>query len=454
MRIAFFEDRLAENLVPIAWTRPVFELACGRWSSRERIISVVKRLGGQSIDEWGTLVRSYLADVYREQQPTAKTNDTVWLQEGETLLINGRWLPTARTLETFEPHPDVAYCINGQVAAMRIDATEAMVIGDGDHNDAIEQIAASRTQEEVDGVLIDRPWDLVNRNGEQLFDDANLVPSTRTLQANLDPRVAILGPASSVSIDARAEIDPYVVIDARRGPVSIDADACIQAFTRLEGPCHIGQGTQLFRANVREGTTIGPVSRAGGEIECSILHGFVNTYHDGFLGHSYVCPWVNLGAMTTNSDLKNDYSEVRVPLAGQPIDTHSTKIGCFIGDHTKTALGSLFNTGSSIGVMSIVLPGGELLPKHVPSFSRIWHGELIDGWELERSIELARTAMSRRNIELTRADEALLRFVHEQTAEERANAIHRFQQKSAGITPTARSTRKPIVASTQIVGMQ
>lgn len=116
-----------------------------------------------------------------------------------------------------------------------------------------------------------------------------------------------------VRIHPTAEIEPFVVINASAGPVIVDEGAKIQAFTRLEGPCYVGQQSQLFRANLRSGTSIGPVCRVGGEIESSILHSYVNKYHDGFLGHSYVCPWVNLGALTTNSDLKNDYSTVKVP---------------------------------------------------------------------------------------------------------------------------------------------
>ncbi|MDA1012850.1 MAG: putative sugar nucleotidyl transferase [Planctomycetota bacterium] len=426
MRIAFFEDGCAENLAPIAWTRPVFELICGRWSLRERCVHVMRRIGDDIIREWGALVRPYLADVYREAHLDARVNDAVWLQQHDTLLINGRWLPSARTIETLQLQHEVAYMIDNTVVAMWIDSTEAALISGQNADQTISQIAATRTLESADGVLIQRPWDLVNHNGEQLMDDAILAPATRTLQTNLDQRVAILGTASDVSIDPRAEIDPFVVIDARHGPVSVDAGAAIQAFTRLEGPCHVGRGSQLFRANVRGGTTIGNVCRVGGEIECSILHSHANKYHDGFLGHSYVCPWVNLGAMTTNSDLKNDYSAVRVPLSGEAIETGQTKVGCFIGDHTKTALSSLFNTGSSIGVMSIVLPGGELLPKHVPSFSRIWHGELIDGWDLDRSLELARVAQGRRDQEFTVAQETLLRFLHQHTRDERMAAIERF----------------------------
>jgi hypothetical protein len=205
----------------------------------------------------------------------------------------------------------------------------------------------------------------------------------------------------------------------------------IQAFTRLEGPCHIGAKSQLFRANVREGTSIGPVCRVGGEIEGAILHSFVNKYHDGFLGHSYVCPWVNLGALSTNSDLKNDYSTVRVPLSGVPVDSGEMKVGCFIGDHTKTAIGSLFNTGTSVGLMCVILPDGELLPKHVPSFSRIWHGELVDGLPLEKGLMTARAAMHRRNKTLTMAQETLLRKLHTQSITERERAIERYAEKAA-----------------------
>ncbi|HEY4261332.1 MAG TPA: hypothetical protein VGM98_14290, partial [Schlesneria sp.] len=172
------------------------------------------------------------------------------------------------------------------------------------------------------------------------------------------------------------------------------------------------------------------VCRVGGEIEGAILHGYVNKYHDGFLGHSYVCPWVNLGALTTNSDLKNDYSTVRVPLSGDSIESGEMKVGCFIGDHTKTAIGSLFNTGSSIGIMSLILPDGELLPKHVPSFSRIWHGELIDGLPLEKGLATARAAMERRSKRLTSAQEILLRRVHAMTHAERERAIGRFADKA------------------------
>ncbi|HWL09077.1 MAG TPA: hypothetical protein VNQ76_11790, partial [Planctomicrobium sp.] len=182
-------------------------------------------------------------------------------------------------------------------------------------------------------------------------------------------------------------------------------------------------------ANIREGCSFGPVCRIGGEIEESIFQGYANKYHDGFLGHSYVCPWVNLGALTSNSDLKNDYSNVSVPLQGVKVETGSTKVGSFIGDHTKTALCSLFNTGSSIGIMSLILPGGELLPKHVPSFTRVWHSRLEtlpDG--CESGIQTAKIAMARRGQTLTPEMERLIRTQFQLTEPEREIAFARTSQ--------------------------
>lgn len=430
MRIAFFEDAEATGFAPIALTRPVFELVCGQFSLRERMIRFL------DVHQWGAVLRPYLSDVYREDQPEAHVNDFTWLSTEPTLLINGRWLPSRDDFEkltsTGEEYVGV---IDDTIAYILLEPIEAALLDESGFDDTLQKIAQTRQPVRAGGHLVSRPWDFVDLNAEQLAADFELRRETeppdrfREAVAALDDRVAVLGDPANVRIDPTADIDPFVIIDARSGPVSIDAGVKLQAFTRVEGPCHIGFETQVVRANVKAGTTIGPVCRIGGEIEESIIHGFANKYHDGFLGHSYVCPWVNMGALTTNSDLKNDYSNVRVPLTGTPVDTGSKKIGCFIGDHTKTALCSLFNTGSSIGVMTMILPGGELLPKHVPSFSRVWHGIIDDHVNLDASLDTARKAMDRRNCDLTPAAENMLRYLYSQTRIERSAAIERFRAK-------------------------
>ena len=434
-RIAFFEDSRAEDLSPIALMRPVFELNCGQFSSRERLIRCC------DVAEWGAFVRPYLGETYRETYPEAHVNDAVWLSAAVTRLVNGRWIPDATSIQKLvSAAENEVGILDGQIVYLTLDPLEAGLLGDVPWDEPLEQMAASRKPVDVAGTLIERPWDLINQNGDQLAIDFQLRqfgPGNTALgnQVSLGTQdamrsgVAVIGNKTDVFVDKTAQIDPFVVLDARHGPISIDAGAVIQPFTRLEGPCHVGRDSQLFRANVREGTTIGPVCRVGGEIEESILHGFVNSYHDGFLGHSYVCPWVNMGALTTNSDLKNDYSNVRIPLTGEMIDSGSTKVGCFIGDHSKTALCSLFNTGSSIGLFGMILPGGGLLPKHIPSFCRIWNGVLDDHVTLEAAMTTARTAMRRRNQEFTPPQQRLVRWLFEHTRVERVNAVERFQAK-------------------------
>src|SRR6185295_4718482 len=140
------------------------------------------------------------------------------------------------------------------------------------------------------------------------------------------------------------------------GPVTIEEGCEVHPFTRIEGPCYVGPKTILLGAKVREGCSFGPMCRIGGEVEESIVHGYSNKYHDGFLGHAYVGEWVNLGALTTNSDLKNDYSEVKVTLDGRTqLSTGSNKVGALIGDHVKTSIGTLLNTGAYVGAMSVLV---------------------------------------------------------------------------------------------------
>ncbi len=427
-RIALFEDDTSRQFAPLTLLRPVFELVCGQGSVRERLMRHVEDA------EWGALVREELTDSYREEQPTVVVNDMQWLSHSPTLLLNGRWLPEPTAIRDLDP--DTVSVIDDTPVALVLHPDEVPLLETLPIGTVISQLAVSRQAVPVDGTLLQYPWNLIEHNGEQLIADFQR-RVTRPTKANIDPRVAILGSDDDVFIHPTAELDPFVVIDARSGPVWIDEQAHLQAFTRVEGPCFIGRESQLFRANVKAGTTIGPVCRVGGEIEECILHSHANKYHDGFLGHGYVCPWVNLGALTTNSDLKNDYSVVKVPLSGESIDSGSKKVGCFIGDHSKTAIGSFLNTGTSVGAMSLILPAGELLPKHVPPFSRIWHGDLeaLNAQGLDAGIETARIAMSRRDVELTPAMESLLRHAYRETTSERTRALDRV---------AIRMTRTPV----------
>lgn len=419
MRWIVYEDSKAEQLCPLALTRPVFELICGREGLRRRVQRWFPAAG------WGVQIRSWLTDVYSEKHPDATVNQLPMMHDSAVLFINGRWIPEHR-ISPAEINVTNAGFVGEDLAWIALSAEEANLLSDVDLESMLAGMARSRDGVPASGVMIERPWDLVNRNARQLeldFADEGVSEQSPA------PHVQCLGSPSDLYVSQQAEIDPYVVIDTRSGPVSIDRDVHIESFTRIQGPCHVAWGSQLIRANIHRGTTIGPCSRVGGEVEESILHGYVNKYHDGFLGHSYVCPWVNLGAMTTTSDLKSDYSNVTVPLQGEMIDTQTTKVGSFIGDHSKTAIDSMFNTGSSIGVMTMVLPGGRLLPRHIPSFCNVSFGDLAEDWPLEQSLATARTAMQRRGFELTSAQESLYREIHRRTSAERSAAVDLSRQK-------------------------
>jgi UDP-N-acetylglucosamine diphosphorylase/glucosamine-1-phosphate N-acetyltransferase len=233
----------------------------------------------------------------------------------------------------------------------------------------------------------------------------------------------VVGPSDCLLIDPAARIDPLVVCNTTGGPVVIDRDAVVTSFTCLEGPCYIGPGTHVLGAKVRAGTSLGPMCRVGGEVEASILLGHANKYHDGFLGHAYVGEWVNLGAGTSNSDLRNDYGEVSVIFDGRAVRTGRSKVGCFLGDHTKTGLGTLLNTGASAGAFCNLLPCAGLLPKYAPPFTSVWNGSLRDNTDLPGLLRTAETVMARRGQTLTEAYRAMVATLLERTTAERRLAI-------------------------------
>ncbi|MCA9018363.1 MAG: hypothetical protein KDA77_23780, partial [Planctomycetaceae bacterium] len=241
MRLAIFEDRSALQFAPISLLRPVFELLCGQFSARERLFRSIP------IDEWGVLIRPALTEVYAEQHPQARINDAIWLSEGPTLLINGRWLPSNAELNRLaQASLDTVGMIGETVAYLLLEPEESTLLTTDAWDDAIQNIAATRKSVAAEGTLLQYPWDLVNQNRSQLLADFALIPST--YQSTGDARnLTIVGPPDLVRIAASAEVDPFVVLDTRQGPVVIEKDAVIQAFTRIEGPAYIGQGTRLFR---------------------------------------------------------------------------------------------------------------------------------------------------------------------------------------------------------------
>ncbi|MGI9629306.1 MAG: putative sugar nucleotidyl transferase [Longimicrobiales bacterium] len=252
---------------------------------------------------------------------------------------------------------------------------------------------------ELGGSLLETVWEVMSKNGAQISLDAAGKQSTA-----LPDGVHRLGD-HSVSIGDDTQVEPGVVIDARGGPVVLGQGVHVHAFTRIAGPAFVADGAILLGGAFGE-VTIGPSCRIRGEVRCSIVHSYSNKAHDGFLGHSILGQWVNLGAMTTNSNLKNNYGPVRLLMGGQGLDTGMTKVGCFLGDHVKTGIGTLLNTGTIIEAATNVF-GGAMPPKYVPPFSWGAGTDLVEH-DLERFLQSAEVVMSRREVELSAGTRDLL----------------------------------------------
>jgi UDP-N-acetylglucosamine diphosphorylase/glucosamine-1-phosphate N-acetyltransferase len=418
MRLCLVEDISVADLEPLTLTRTVFDLLLGSSTLGAKIARAM-RVGPGPIRR-GMVIRPHLAPLQRERDPHTAVNNREWLARGPVMVANGRWVPPADFEPPTDSSPWLGLC-NGQPACALVGPEDAVGLEPNVVNSWFDDIAAKLGGVEVGGEWIYRPWDIVARNAEYVAKDFEIEGHIGVSNRHL-ATAALVGPSNRLSIHETARIDPYTVFDTTNGPITVAAGAWVQPFTRIEGPSYIGRDTQLFRANLRGGVTIGPSCRIGGEVEASIVHGFSNKYHEGFLGHAYVGEWVNLGAITSNSDLRNDYGEVYVPLGGDPVATGQAKVGCFIGDHTRTGLGSMLNTGTAIGVMCNVLPAGPLLPKHVPSFTAVLYGRVAPGFPVDQLFATARIVMGRRGQAFTEVYEQLYLDLYEQTRLERERA--------------------------------
>jgi UDP-N-acetylglucosamine diphosphorylase/glucosamine-1-phosphate N-acetyltransferase len=268
--------------------------------------------------------------------------------------------------------------------------------------------------------LLAYPWDFITHNAELIKEDYTALGNKQS-EGTIDAKAAVYGKETDLYVGRGSFIEAHVTLDVRDGPIYIGDDTKIHAGSRITGPTYIGDKVIIPTGLIREGCTIGPVCRIGGELEETIIQGYTNKYHLGFIGHAYIGEWVNMGAATTNSDLKNTYGTVQVATNGRNVDTGSTKVGCFIADHAKTSIGTQIYTGKKIGVAS---QAHGFITKDIPSFT-IWPQSLgakpVELY-LKSAIETQKRAMSRRNVQQTKEDAELLKKLFELTANERKKA--------------------------------
>jgi glucose-1-phosphate thymidylyltransferase len=268
--------------------------------------------------------------------------------------------------------------------------------------------------EDADIMVLPRdytPSDLLSKIAQNIDDDLSFYKDLKKWKNKFKVKVdsfIVEGKKKQLYIHPGATIYPGVIFDLTSGPIVIDKNVTIKPFSFLEGPLYVAGHTTIDNAKIGGGTIIGNTCRIGGEIENSIVGNFSNKHHEGFLGHSILGNWVNMGAMSTTSDLKNNYGYVKLKICEHFYDTNTIKFGSIIGDHSKIGIGVMLNTGSVVDI------GCNLVDKvsgYVPAFTWLTPG---NDYRLDHFIENTKKIMARRNASLTQKEEQLIRNIYEQ----------------------------------------
>ena len=389
----------------MAYVRPVYDLFCGMVSIQEKLI---RNFPQASL----TLhTRSVLEKVVRDRYPDCLVNEFPAGLE-EIIFINGRTLLNSETV-LHKLGKNQSFTINDKVVAARLSGAElATVIETVQNGMTIDLDETAIEKQEIDGVLVEYIWDLIQANSDQIRSDFAFATQGRGSSVN-DNGTVIHN--QNVFIDKTAKIMPQVVVDGSNGPVFIDRDVVIQPHVYIQGPVYIGPSVLIKAgAQIYSGSSIAEGCKIGGEVNNSIILPWSNKAHGGYLGSSYVGSWVNIGAGTNNSNLKNNYSVVKVTVNGEVIDTGLQFMGLIMGDHSKCGINTTFNTGTNVGI-NCNLYGSAMHDKHISSFT--W-GSAVDGYttyNLDKALAVNKTVMSRRQHNLSKFDEELLRNVFQLT---------------------------------------
>ncbi len=413
MQVCIFEDTSFRNLLPLVYLRPVYELRCGALSLREKIELLFPRarivLG----------CRPELAAVLSEEYPSRPVNS---LSVEDTWFVNGRHVAgdDLKTIIRTNGGRSMRYIQDDALAAAFVDREAlASVHAKLKAGEPIPSVFRPLPEVPFNGTMIRYPWDCVRYTSEEISRDFRRL-RLKSYGGRIPPGVFLVN-RKTISIGKGTILKPGVVIDASDGPVIIGSNVLLMPNAVIMGPACIGDNSVVKAgARIYHGTSIGPWCKVGGEIDASVFQSYSNKQHDGFLGHSYLGSWVNLGADTNTSDLKNTYGTVTVRAAGGSVDTGLQFVGLTMGDHSKSGINVMFDTGTVAGVSCNIF-GADLPPKYVPSFS--WGGGR--GWSQympEKACETARRVMARRNTIMSDAYERLFRDVFVRTAPERSEA--------------------------------
>lgn len=394
-QICFFEDNLLSKFHPLTLSRPIFDLRTG-------ILTLGRKwhlqLQSQAAEPQGIL-RSQLKGNFAETVP--KTGPVLW--------INPRFLPTPPLAkQVSELKINEALLNKDQLVAGLVTKDTHNLWADSGYN--LQELNVIQFDPEPKTVL-ENIWDLFLLNGSEIKADISRIGSAETVDPAKYPGVHFVN-SKQVFAGKGVVIEPGAVIVAEKGPVYLGENCTIMANSVVRGPSAICEESVVKAGSkIYEETTIGPVCKVAGEISNSVFHSYCNKAHDGFVGNSLFGQWCNLGADTNTSNLKNNYSTIRLTdwESGEEYETGQQFIGTIMGDHSKTGINAMLNTGTVCGVSCNIFASGYP-PKFIPSFRWVSDNDMIP-YQFDKALETMRRMMARRGKELTPEYEKMMRAI-------------------------------------------
>jgi len=370
---------------PFSGVRPIAELRAGIWRIRERWEAAVG-------NDASALLGDHTAGFKEADEPSVRSPSTI---DGPALVGAAWFAPTGVPIA---PGPEIRRLVHDN-------ETVGWIVPSGEQwNGPHEEGSAL----EIEGVPLRGTYDLLSALEQLLIADCAdflVAPHGGVPEGSL-----VLGDPTHL-IALGASVEPGVVFDVRQGAVVIDQGAEVRSGSRLEGPLYVGPGTRVLGGFLRT-SVFGPECRVRGEISTSVFLGFANKSHDGFVGHSVIGQWVNLGAGTTTSNLKNTYGSVRLEVDGERMETGRLNVGSLIGDHAKTAIGTMLGTGTVISAGANVF-GPATAPKYVPPFA--WGCMGDERMTEDGFLRVAERVMGRRNVVFSADRRESLRLAYQRS---------------------------------------
>jgi len=382
MNFILFDGEFRNQLLPFTYTRPVADIRIG-------ILTIREKWNKHLNSNCSIITESYLQNKFSMQSA------------GENILINAAVLPDENLLSAIK---------NLSLKEKLLKDNIVIAAGyDGSVSDAesvlenIKLLSPVEYKQELN--LVDHIWKIFQNNHSEIENDFNLLTANKK-SASISDSNKVIG-SGKVFLEEGAKVE-CSIINVENGPVYIGKDAEVMEGCLIRGPFALcNNATLKMGAKIYGATTIGPHCKVGGEVNNSVMFGYSNKAHDGFLGNSVIGEWCNLGADSNNSNLKNNYSNVKVWSFqnNEYVNTGLQFCGLFMGDHSKASINTMFNTGTVVGVCCNIF-GDSFPPKYVPSFS--WGGAHgFDTFDLTKAKEMAERVMSRRKIAFNKEDDAI-----------------------------------------------